>query len=152
MKTHKLIICVALTLSSCSALDTTLKNDTDNNEIARFVLSQDLKAIDKIAPFTLVRFMALDNQHITVMGVSKKSFLLTLPERCKDLRFAKKVNLYTAVDNVVQVKLDKISRIGDDYSPCTITGIYLISQVQFDELARLNRDSRNGNNTLPRAL
>jgi hypothetical protein len=148
MKTQKLIICVALILSSCSALDTTVKNDT-SNEIARFVINQDLKAIETISPFTLVRFMALDNQHITVMGVNKKSFLLTLPESCNDLRFAKKVNLYTAKDNVVQVKQDKISRIGDEYSTCTITGIYPISQVQFDELARLNRDSRNGNNTYP---
>jgi hypothetical protein len=152
MKKLSVLGLLCLSLCGCGvASNAIVLNDTQ--VFKNFVVDQDLASLDKITPFTLDRFMPLDDQHIAVIGVNKKSFLFTLSESCKNLRFAKKVSLASSVENAVQVNQAQISRIGEQYSPCTITGIYFMNQVQFDELAYLNHKVRNhGSNPFPRGM
>lgn len=155
MTNYILAVSTAILLNSCSSVYQTANNHEDSaniNAVAHFVDEQKLPGLDKISPFTLRKFMALDDQHIAVMGSNKKHFILTMPVDCKDMKFAKKINIFSAVENELQVGQDKITRIGDSYSPCIISGIYAISQVQFDELAHLNREIRSGKDNYPTGI
>jgi hypothetical protein len=132
---------VFLLLSGCGSISNQyVLNYSD--EFKNFIVKQELKSLEKIEPFILKGYLVLDDQHIAITGVNAKTFLLTTSKTCKNMYQAKKVNLLTNDKNTVQVHLDKVTRVGAEYEPCSITNIYSINKVQYDELVHLNNEIR----------
>ncbi|MFT6779615.1 MAG: hypothetical protein ACJAV1_003558 [Paraglaciecola sp.] len=58
------------------------------------------------------------------------------------MNFANKVILLSADKGVVHVNSEKIARVGDKYTECTITGIYKLYSVQLQELVHMYRHQK----------
>ena len=66
-------------------------------------------------------------------------FLPESTDNCKDLEFAKRVFLLTTEENTVQMGLDKIVPAGENSTPCKVSNIFKLYQVQYEVIARLEK-------------
>lgn len=104
-------------------------------EINSFIANQDLAPMESIDTNGAVFFRALNDNHVALTVQSSKYYLLSVPENCQSIINANKIVIATSVEGVVQANnIDKIFRIGDKYTGCSITGIYQLQSEQLEQL------------------
>ncbi|MFT7260552.1 MAG: limonene-1,2-epoxide hydrolase [Glaciecola sp.] len=112
------------------------------HDINNFIADQNLSAIERIDSVLAYDFIVFNDQHIALIKQNNKSYLLTTPDNCHSMNFANKVILLSADKGVVHVNSEKIARVGDKYTECTITGIYKLYSVQLQELVHMYRHQK----------
>lgn len=140
MKIRIVILFLSTLLTACTngGVSSQAREMKYREQIQSFVNLQGLKAIEQITPFKLKSYLILDDKYIAITGINRKSFLLTTSDTCDDLLLARKLNLHTKNENLVQLGTDFIARPGEKQIACPITNIYAMNEVQFKELAHLN--------------
>lgn len=106
-------------------------------KINNFIVNQELAPMESIDTVGAIKFRALNDNHIALTVQNSHSYLLSLPANCQNILLANKIVLATTEEGVVQANnIDKVFRIGDKYTECSITGIYKLHSEQLDQLVR----------------
>ncbi|MGK0305277.1 MAG: hypothetical protein ACI8UG_001023 [Gammaproteobacteria bacterium] len=109
------------------------------SRIYSFIADQNLAPMESIDSVLGYELIVLSDQHLALTIQNGKSYFLTMPDDCHNIFWAKKVILLAEDKGVIKVDSDKIVRVGDKYTECTITGIYKLYSVQLQQLAGLSR-------------
>lgn len=113
----------------CSSSPLTRYQDNINS----FIVDENLVAVQSIESPKAINFKVLNDHHIAITS-KHKSYLLTTPENCHGMFHANKIIIANDGKEVVQANIDKIVRLGENYTECTITGIYKLHPVQLQRL------------------
>jgi hypothetical protein len=127
--------------------------------INTFIVDEALAPLESIDSLKAVDFFVLNDQHIGLIAQNNKSYLLTTADSCENMYFAKRLVLLNEDEGVVKVNSDKVARVGDKYTECTITGMYKLHSVQLDLLYgaymssyRNPKGSVHGSSSYPRGI
>ncbi|MBC3767872.1 DUF6491 family protein [Neptunicella marina] len=140
-------------LSACSTnAPNTFSRVTDSTykSYSDFVERQQLNLIDKVDDMAFWDVRALDNDYAVLSVKRNKHYLLALDDSCKGMEFDARFGLVQQEEHKLNVK-DKILKLTNKNSSCSITSIYKLYQVQFEELERLRAQTRNSSRDLSRS-
>lgn len=139
MKNHlkTLVVATSVIVAGCSS------SNINNYEqyVNTFIAEEKLVPLESIDSIKAADLFVLNNQHIALIAQNNKYYLLTTPDNCKNMKFAKRLAVLNEDKGVVKVNSDKVVRLGDKYTECTITGMYKLHSVQFDSLALAYKSS-----------
>ncbi|MDN4502388.1 DUF6491 family protein [Alteromonadaceae bacterium BrNp21-10] len=139
MKIHIGLLSLVMLLSACTASEAIVNRYSADYVFNDFIEKQSLLSVDRIAPFKLRGYRVLSSQLVAITGANGKHFLLESTDTCEDFEHAIKVYLLTREKNIVQANTDKFVRVGEDFAPCNVSNIFKLHEVQYEELARLQR-------------
>ena len=132
-----LVLVTSVIVASCS------NSNINNYEhyVNTFIAEENLMPLERVDSIKAVDLFVLNNQHIAMIAQNNKYYLLTTPDTCQNMKFAKKLEVSNEDKGIVKVNTDKIVRLGDKYTECTIIGMYKLHSVQFDSLALAYKSS-----------
>src|SRR5690606_2000888 len=90
---------------------------------------------------------ALDNDYVMLKVKGNKHYVLSLDDSCQGMEFDSRFGVIQQEENQLNVN-DKIVRLSDKKSQCSITSIYKLYHVQFEELERMRVRSGNSRESL----
>ncbi|WP_299083699.1 DUF6491 family protein [uncultured Paraglaciecola sp.] len=123
-----------LVFATCSLVGCTSSPLTNHkNDIESFIVDQNLAPVDSFESSEVLQFRVMDDHHIAIK-LKSKHYFLTTPSHCKNMYRASKIILTEDDDGIVRVNVDKVIRLGDKYTECTITGMYKLHPVQLQQL------------------
>lgn len=143
---NSILALAAILLVGCSNIN------NYENRVNTFITDQNLTPMESINSVLSYEMIVLNDQHLALVIQNGKSYMLTTPDGCQNMYFAKKVILLSEDKGVVKVNSDKIARVGDKYTECSITGIYKLYSVQLQQLASWSRNRnpmRSNNSVIP---
>ena len=144
MKTIVSILAMAF-LGACSSSTPNMFSRMTNStytSYSDFVEKQELKKVDQIDELAFWDVRALDNDYVMLKVKGNKHYLLSLEDSCQGMEFDTRFGVIQQEENQLNVN-DKIVRLSDKKSQCSITSIYKLYPVQFEELERMRVRSGN---------
>ena len=132
-----LAVATSVLVAGCS------NSNVNNYEhyVNTFIGEEKLVPLESIDAIKAVDLFVLNNQHIALIAQNNKYYLLTTPDNCENMKFAKRLAVLNEDKGVVKVNSDKVVRLGDKYTECMITGMYKLHSVQFDSLVLAYKSS-----------
>lgn len=116
--------------------NTTYKSYSD------FVEKQELKKVDKVDELAFWNVKALDNDYAMLNIKGTRHYVLSLEDSCQGMKFDTRFGVIQQEENQLNLN-DKIVRLSDKKIQCSITSIYKLYHVQFEELESMRVLSRN---------
>ncbi|WP_339673612.1 DUF6491 family protein [Dasania marina] len=104
-----------------------------------------VKAVKQVQDYRLSGWSYIDQQNLVMYSSPKRHYLLTLKQRCHDLRSIDNIALDTRT-GVLMAGLDAIKilpRHGVVLQPCYIEGIYLLEKIKQQPDSGTSSDEAN---------
>ena len=96
----------------------------------QFIVEQQLQPINRVQQFRFTGWQPLNTDHLILLGVQNKAYLLELMSPCQDLPFAQHIALKQTSRTTLVAKFDKVLVQDQIPESCSIDKIYELSKDQ----------------------
>ena len=107
----------------------------------QYIESEKLEKLDKIAAFKFDGWSSLGNEHLIISTSFNKPYLITLRQKCWDLRYTSTIAVHNN-GNSLLTKFDSISVPQSNGLKCFIKSIHKISTDQKKALWKIGRKDK----------
>lgn len=123
--------------TACATSAMTQKEKTD--AYRQFIVTEKLEPLDKITSFKFDDWSPLGDEHLIISTSVRKMYLITLSQRCSDLRFANAIKIHNTGSSL-SAKFDSISVPAVIEIKCYIKSIHRVTKEQKKALQKIGKE------------
>ena len=128
-----------LILSSCAGRSLT---DVERNELYQnYVIENKLEQLKSITSFRFDGWRELGKEHLIIFTSIRKPYLITLKNRCADLRFSNTLGI-NKTGNSLHANFDSIFVLSFPQQKCFIKSIHKLTREQANQMSDLDEPGK----------
>jgi len=136
---RKLVLSLFFSALVTSCATSTMTNVEKTAAYNDYIASEKLEQKDRVTSFKFDSWSSLGQEHLIISTSFNKPYLITLKQRCMNLRFANVIRVNNT-GSILDAKFDSISIPGTMGIKCFIKSIHKLNKEQKTALRKIGKE------------